>query len=78
MVVTSDREGCLLCHGEIIGFAPGHDPSVIGCASCHLGDPDATLADPAHQGMVRIPGNLYLVCNLGHLGRGRRLLVLSR
>lgn len=58
-VLTDGRiEGCLDCHGEIAGFAAGHQPADIGCSGCHLGDPAVANADAAHEGMVRIPGNL--------------------
>ena len=53
-----DGESCLHCHGEMTGFAAGHDPATIGCASCHLGDPGALEEKAAHAGMVLIPGNL--------------------
>lgn len=57
---TAPGEGCLLCHGEMTGFAEGHDPAIIGCASCHLGNPDTRDEKEAHAGMVRIPGNLEM------------------
>lgn len=55
------NEHCLDCHGTMTGFAPGHDPRVIGCYSCHLGNPAATDATAAHKGMTLVPGNLDIV-----------------
>ena len=51
-------EGCLGCHQGLTGLDPSHDPSTIGCAACHLGNPYAPDAPSAHEGMVRVPGNL--------------------
>jgi hypothetical protein len=58
-------ETCLNCHGDMAGFSPFHDPKIIGCASCHLGNPRAVEEKKAHKGMVLIPGNLsnvYQTC----------------
>ena len=54
-------EGCMDCHAGMTGFAPGHDPGVIGCAGCHLGNRSARTAEAAHAGMTRTPGNLSIV-----------------
>ncbi len=43
------------------GFPQAHDPRLIGCASCHLGDPAATDKNLAHKGMTLTPGNLSIV-----------------
>ncbi|MGW8193864.1 MAG: hypothetical protein ACWGOX_06320 [Desulforhopalus sp.] len=48
---------CLSCHKEE-KLDTAHDVSVIGCASCHLGNALAITKDKAHQGMVRNPGDL--------------------
>lgn len=56
--VLGHREGCLACHSQVTGLSPSHEPSALGCYSCHLGDPFAADADQAHAGMVRVPGNL--------------------
>ena len=56
--VATSKESCLSCHSEMTGFSPYHDPKYIGCASCHLGNTNATDKIKAHQGMVLIPGNL--------------------
>ncbi len=60
-VTTSGRiDMCLSCHREE-KLDPAHDPKVIGCASCHLGDPLAIDKDLAHAGMVMNPGDLRVV-----------------
>lgn len=48
---------CLTCHQEE-KLDPAHDPKVIGCSPCHLGDPLAIEKDKAHAGMVLNPGDL--------------------
>lgn len=62
-VVMGHREGCFLCHQNMTGFAPSHDPQAIGCSSCHLGNPLATDKEPAHKGIVKVPGNLDTASN---------------
>ena len=57
-LVQGKREACMNCHENVGGFAPAHDPSAIGCTSCHLGDPFSTDKKTAHENMVLIPGNL--------------------
>ena len=52
------NEGCLACHTNIQGFSEAHNPSAIGCASCHLGDRFTLDKDLAHKRMIKIPGNL--------------------
>jgi len=52
------KEGCMICHQDVTGFAAAHDPTAIGCASCHLGDPFSLDKNRAHRNMVLIPGNL--------------------
>jgi hypothetical protein len=52
------REACMICHKEVKGFSPAHDPQAIGCSSCHLGDPFTLNKNRAHRNMVLIPGNL--------------------
>ncbi len=60
-VTTSGRlDMCLSCHKEE-KLDPAHDPKVIGCASCHLGDALALDAKTAHKGMVLNPGDLRVV-----------------
>jgi hypothetical protein len=60
-VTTSGRiDMCLSCHKEE-KLDPAHDPRVIGCASCHLGDGLAIDKEQAHKGMVINPGDLRVV-----------------
>lgn len=60
-VTTSGRiDMCLSCH-KTEKLDPAHDPRVIGCASCHLGDPLALDEETAHKGMVINPGDLRVV-----------------
>ncbi|PIE64342.1 MAG: amino acid ABC transporter substrate-binding protein [Desulfobacterales bacterium] len=51
---------CLSCHKKE-KLDPAHDGKVIGCASCHLGDPLAIEKGKAHRGMVVNPGDLRVV-----------------
>lgn len=48
---------CLSCHKDE-KLDPAHDASVIGCASCHLGNPLAVTKEKGHEGMVLNPGDL--------------------
>lgn len=60
-VTTSGRiDMCLFCHKEE-KLDAAHDPRVIGCASCHLGDAMALDKTKAHAGMVLNPGDLRVV-----------------
>jgi len=60
-ITTSGRvDMCLSCHREE-KLDPAHDPRVIGCASCHLGDALAIDKEQAHKGMVMNPGDLRVV-----------------
>ena len=52
------KESCLECHQNTNGYSEYHDPNLIGCASCHLGNPNNINIEEAHKGMVLIPGNL--------------------
>ncbi|KAA3622417.1 MAG: hypothetical protein DWQ02_26050 [Bacteroidetes bacterium] len=58
IIKNEGKETCLNCHAEMTGFSPDHDPQKIGCASCHLGNPNAEEEDASHKGMVLIPGNV--------------------
>jgi hypothetical protein len=51
-------ESCMQCHGNLEGFAPAHNPKVIGCTPCHSGNPLANGKEAAHMNMITIPGNL--------------------
>ncbi|MFD2517483.1 hypothetical protein [Salinimicrobium flavum] len=46
------------CHQNTKGYSNYHNPELIGCSSCHLGDISSLDKTEAHQGMVLIPGNL--------------------
>jgi len=56
--VNSKAESCLQCHQQTTGFSIFHDPKVIGCTPCHLGNGTAVAKEDAHKNMVKIPGNL--------------------
>ena len=55
--VPSD-ESCLQCHSNTKGYSNYHNPDLIGCTSCHLGDATTLDKEDSHKGMVLIPGNL--------------------
>ena len=60
------KETCLDCHKEYKGLSGGHDPNIIGCSSCHLGNGKETDKEKSHFGMIKIPGNLdnaHLTCS---------------
>ena len=66
---ASSEESCFSCHSGIKGFSRFHSPELIGCVSCHLGDPGAFEKMEAHKNMVLIPGNLSdaaLTCGTCH------------
>ncbi len=50
-------EGCLLCHSAMTGLTESHNPAVIGCYACHLGDPFTCDKSMAHCNMVKVPGD---------------------
>lgn len=52
------EESCQNCHAGTKGDSDYHNPELIGCISCHLGNPNTLDKDDSHQGMVLIPGNL--------------------
>jgi len=56
--ILGRKESCLACHAEPHGFVDSHKPEIIGCFSCHGGDPFATGKNQSHRNMIRIPGNL--------------------
>ncbi len=58
---TSGRvELCLFCHGDV-RLEGAHEARVVGCSSCHLGDPLAFRKETAHAGVVKNPGDLRVV-----------------
>lgn len=56
--MSNQAESCLNCHANTKGFSAYHDPQIIGCVSCHLGNGEESDKDKSHEGMVLIPGNL--------------------
>lgn len=52
------KESCFDCHNQFDGFSTYHNPKIIGCTSCHLGNKHQKEKEKAHHGMVLIPGNL--------------------
>lgn len=52
------KESCLECHQNTKGYSSYHNPELIGCISCHLGNPNTSNKEDSHKGMVLIPGNL--------------------
>ena len=58
ILLDKSKESCLVCHGNLKGFSDAHDPSIIGCSSCHLGNVFADDKDLSHKDMIKIPGNL--------------------
>ncbi len=53
-----DEESCLHCHQNTKGYSEYHNPELIGCINCHLGNPNTLEKEDSHKGMVLIPGNL--------------------
>ncbi len=53
-----NKETCLNCHINTSGYSSYHNPELIGCAGCHLGNTNSTDKEESHKGMVLIPGNL--------------------
>ena len=56
--IEQTTESCLQCHQNTKGYSEYHNPALIGCASCHLGNTSSLDKDESHNGMVLIPGNL--------------------
>ena len=56
--ISNQSESCLNCHASTTGFSAYHDPKLIGCVSCHLGNGLENDKVKSHKGMVLIPGNL--------------------
>lgn len=56
--VAGGNEGCMSCHKGMKGLSDAHNPDLIGCYSCHGGDPFTLNADDAHKNMYKVPGNL--------------------
>jgi len=58
--VLDRYEGCIVCHTDVKGFSPSHSPAVVGCSTCHLGNPFSLNKVEAHKGMVLIAGSIEL------------------
>ncbi len=56
--ISLEGETCKNCHIQNTGFSQYHNPELIGCASCHLGNPNEESKEESHKGLVLIPGNL--------------------
>ncbi len=56
--INVEGETCKNCHIQNTGFSQYHNPELIGCVSCHLGNPNVEGKEESHKGMVLIPGNL--------------------
>lgn len=57
-IEVGKHESCLQCHQNTTGYSNYHNPELIGCSSCHLGNITALNKKEAHKGMILIPGNL--------------------
>jgi hypothetical protein len=57
-LINGNREACMICHAGIRGLGVSHDPSILGCYSCHGGNPFTMDKAKAHKRMRLIPGNL--------------------
>jgi len=55
---NKNQESCLQCHQNTTGYSQYHNPKLIGCVSCHLGDTKSINKEEAHKGIILIPGNL--------------------
>ena len=59
---TPPLDQCRVCHNQASDDPGGsHGAAVMGCALCHLGNPDATDKASAHAGLEREPGALDTV-----------------
>jgi len=59
-LANGNVEMCLACHKEE-KLDAAHAAEVLGCSSCHLGDPLAIDKDKAHKDIVKNPGDLRVV-----------------
>lgn len=57
------NESCFDCHQQYQGFSDYHNPKLIGCTSCHLGNKNQKEKEKAHHGMILIPGNFNDAAN---------------
>ncbi len=74
---------CLSCHDERPDKA--HGRKVLGCFSCHLGDPLAGTPELAHKGMIYNPGELAVAsrtcgqegCHVDQVQRAKKSLMAT-
>jgi hypothetical protein len=59
-LTTGKPELCLLCHTEKVQ-EKAHATEVLGCSSCHLGNPLASSQKEAHAGLVKNPSDLRVI-----------------
>lgn len=57
-IINGRQESCVVCHDKTEGFSVSHNPAVIGCFSCHGGNPFTMDKQEAHKDMLLVPGNL--------------------
>lgn len=60
-LIRGKVESCMYCHSGMTGFSESHKVEILGCYSCHLGEPLSTDKNIAHSGMTLTPGNLDIV-----------------
>ena len=60
VLTTGKPELCLLCHEEKIP-EKAHAREVLGCSSCHLGNPLTPTMSEAHKGLVKNPSDLRVI-----------------
>ena len=76
IVYDLEKESCLQCHLNTSGYSAYHNPELIGCAACHLGDITAFDKEESHEGMVLVPGNLSdaeITCGKCHVEELRKV-----
>ena len=67
--IAQAESQCVACHEGIEPISENPDIHDMSCAECHLGDPDATSAEAAHQGMYANPSDFRVIedtCGLCH------------
>jgi hypothetical protein len=52
---SAAHEQCSVCHAQVRGIEASH--ATVRCSGCHLGVPGSAVAQVAHTGLVRLPGN---------------------
>ncbi|MFN3567605.1 MAG: hypothetical protein ACK4UR_01690 [Caldimicrobium sp.] len=60
LLTTGKPELCLLCHEEKIQ-EKAHSREILGCSSCHLGNPLAKTKKEAHKGIIKNPSDLRVI-----------------